>query len=341
MEGQGIHLSRKAVLELLRKQEGVYLSGEELSRQLGLSRTAIWKAVDTLRKEGYTIEARTGLGYCLRQAPNALTEQEIRRFLGPTAVVGRILCCLDEVDSTNNYAKKLALSGAADGTVVTANCQTMGRGRMDRVFQSPPDKGVYLTALLRPDLPPDRLLATTALAGIAVCNAVERVCGVRPQVKWPNDPVLKGKKLSGILTELSLEAESGRLEYLIVGIGINVLQEAEDFAPDVRNVAASLLQVLDRVVSRPALAAALIEELDKLYEALRTGRAAPYLDAYRRDCVNLGQTVQLLGGDGSREVVEALDVDELFGLVVRTADGTVKTIRSGEVSVRGMYGYVE
>ena len=334
-------MSRKAVLSFLRAHEGTYRSGEELSRALGLSRTAVWKAVDALRKEGYTIDARTGLGYCLTGTPDAMTEAEIRSFLGPVARVGRELRCLDEVDSTNLYARQIAMAGAPDGTVVTANCQTAGRGRMARSFQSPRDKGIYLTALLRPDLPPERLLPVTALAGVAVCRTVERLCGVQVGLKWPNDPILNGRKLCGILTEMSLEGETGRLQYVVVGIGINVLQAPEDFPPDVREVAISLLQALGHPVSRPAMAAALIEELDRLYEALLTGELSPYLDAYRARCINLGKTVQLLTPDGGREIAQAVDVDDQFGLMVRTADGKEKTVRSGEVSVRGLYGYIE
>ncbi len=211
---------------------------------------------------------------------------------------------------------------------------------MDRSFQSPRGKGIYLTALLRPDRPPEQLIQVTALAGVAVCTAVERVCGVRPGVKWPNDPVLDGRKLCGILTEMTLEAESGRLRSLVVGIGVNVAQTAEDFSPEVREVAISLAQALGWPVSRPVLAAAIIEELDRLYAALLSGDTGAYLTAYRRDCVNLGRPVQLLLPGGTRETAQALDVDEQFGLVVRTAGGDVRTIRSGEVSVRGMYGYV-
>ena len=151
-------MSKQTVLELLRRREGDFLSGEEISRQLGLSRAAVWKAVDALRRDGYTVEARTGLGYRLAAAPDALTEPEIRRFLPATEVVGRKLVCLSEVDSTNTRAKELAMSGEAEGLVVVADCQTAGRGRMGRSFQSPRGKGIYLTALLRPDLPPERLM---------------------------------------------------------------------------------------------------------------------------------------------------------------------------------------
>lgn len=333
-------MSRKTVLALLRAQGEEFLSGEEISGRLGLSRTAVWKAVDALRREGYEIEARAGLGYRLTGTPDALTELEIRSFLEETAVVGRELQCFDEIDSTNNYAKRIALSGAPDGTVIVADCQTAGRGRMDRSFQSPKGKGIYLTALLRPELPPERLLPVTALAGVAVCAAVEWVCGVRPGLKWPNDPVLGSRKLCGILTELSVEAETGRVQYLVLGIGVNVLQTAEDFTPEVAEMATSLAMALGRPVSRPALAAALIEELDRLYTALRAGDLSEYLAAYRRDCVNLGKAVQLISPAG-RETVTAVGIDGDFGLVVRGADGEERAVRSGEVSVRGLYGYVE
>ena len=261
-------------------------------------------------------------------------ETEIRSLLEANAVVGRQLICLEEVDSTNNYAKELARAGGADGTVVIADCQTAGRGRRERSFQSPRGKGLYLTVLLRPDLPPDRLTPVTALAGVAVCGAVERVCGVRPGLKWPNDPVLRSKKLCGILTELTGAGA------LILGIGINVSQTAEDFSPDVAAMATSLVLELGRPVSRAALAAALLEELDRLYDALRAGAWQAALEQYRRDCVNLGRQVQLLTADG-RETVTAVAVDEDFGLVVRDDTGAVRTVRSGEVSVRGMYGYTE
>ena len=176
----------------------------------------------------------------------------------------------------------------------------------------------------------------------ALCDAVEELCGVRPGLKWPNDPVLCGKKLCGILTEMSLEAETGRVQSLVLGIGINVGQQPEDFSPEVREVATSLLQVLGRPVSRPQLTAALLEELDRAYSALLAGDLSEYQAAYRRDCVNLGKTVQLLPfGGGERETAQAVDIDEEFSLVVRGADGKERTVRSGEVSVRGLWGYTE
>lgn len=329
---------RNEILSLLR--QGKTVSGTELSRRFGLSRAAVWKAVDALRRDGYVIEARTGLGYRLIQTPDTLSEAEIRSFLKPTRRVGRTLYCFEEIDSTNNYLKTLSRRGGDDGAVAVANAQTAGRGRMERVFQSPKGKGIYLSVLLRSQLCPLRLLPVTAMTGVAVCAAVERICGVRPGLKWPNDPVLNGRKLCGILTEMALEAEAGRVQSMIVGIGINVSQEAADFSPEVAEMATSLAQELGRPVSRPALAAALIEELDKVYTALEAGNLSAYLEAFRRDCVNLGKQARITSPAGA-EIVTALGVDDQFGLLIRDADGAERVIRSGEVSVRGLYGYLD
>lgn len=334
-------MSRQKVLDFLKKSPDAYLSGEEIATHLGLSRTAVWKAVDALRKEGYIIEARTSMGYRLTGTPDALTEREIRSFLRPTQAVGRELHCMETVDSTNTYLKRLALTGAADGTVAVADSQTGGRGRMQRPFQSPLGKSTLLSVLLKPKLPPARLLPVTALCAVAISTAVERVCGVRPGIKWTNDLVLNGKKLCGILTEMALEGETEQLQYLVIGIGINVLQQPEDFTDGVGDVATSLAMELGRPVSRPRLAAAEIEELDRLYDVLKRGDTEDYLTLYRRDCVTLGKTVQLIAADGSRRTAEALDVDDEFGLVVRESDGRENVIRFGEVSVRGMYGYLK
>ena len=339
-EKRGEAMSREKVFALLSAHNGEYLSGETISAQLGISRAAVWKAVSALRRDGYTIEAQTGLGYRLADSPDVVSERELLRHLGATRVVGHTLYCFESVDSTNSFLKRAAAEGAPDGTVAVADEQTAGRGRRGRSFSSGPGRGVYLSALLRPQLAPEKILPLTALGAVAACDAVERACGVRPQIKWTNDLVLNGKKLSGTLTELSLEGESGALQYAVIGIGINCNNVREDFPPEISDVATSIFQETGRRVRRAALAAALVEELDKLYAALMSGDTSAYLTAYRRDCLTLGREVQLLWQD-AREKVTALDVDDQFGLIVRRADGTVETIRTGEVSVRGLYGYVE
>lgn len=333
-------MSKETIVKLLHAQDGAFLSGEALSAQLGISRAAIWKAVSALRRDGYEIEAVTGRGYRLLRSPDRLDEQTVRARLGAVRTVGTTLYCLASVDSTNSFLKREAARGAADGTVALADEQTGGRGRRGRSFQSPTGKGIYLSVLMRPELSANALLPLTGLGAVAVCNAVERVCALRPRIKWTNDLVLGGRKLCGILTELSVEGESGALQYVVMGIGVNVAQEPADFDGEVAGIATSLTMETGKSVSRSALAAAIIEELDALYAALCRGEIAPYLARYRSDCLTVGREVQLLWQD-AREKVVALGVDDELGLIVRRADGTVETIRTGEVSVRGLYGYVE
>ncbi len=333
-------MSKETVLKLLQKHSGNYVSGEGISGELGITRAAVWKAVNALRRDGYAIEARKSCGYRLMEAPDRLGETEIRAELGETKLVGRKLVCFESVDSTNAYLKRAASEGVIDGTVAVANEQTGGKGRRGRSFMSLPDKGIYLSVLLRPPVEPNHLLPITGFCAVAVCNAIERVAQVRPRIKWANDLVLGGKKLAGILTELSMEGESGALQYVIMGIGVNVAHTEEDFAGELSSIATSLNLETGASVSRAALAAAMIEELDALYMALLRHRLAPYLEAYRNDCLTIGQEVQLLWEDVHEKVL-AVGVDDDLGLQVMRANGTEDVIRTGEVSVRGLYGYVE
>ena len=269
---------------------------------------------------------------------NETRTRTLRSLVGDTAVVGRTLRCFEQLDSTNLYLKRAAAEGAPDGLAVLADAQTAGRGRRGRSFQSAGGKGLYLSVLLRPPLTQEALLPLTGLCAVSVCDAVEEVTGTRPQIKWTNDLVLRGRKLGGILTELV--TVGARLDAVVIGIGLNVSQQADDFSGEVAGLATSLSLALGREFSRDALAAALLHALDRLYAALLAGDTAAYLAAYRRDCVTLGREVQLLWQD-VREKVTALDVDEQFGLVVRRGDGRTDVIRTGEVSVRGLYGYIE
>ena len=333
-------MGKETVLALLLRERGRFVSGESISASLGITRAAIWKSISALRAQGYEIDAVPGRGYCLKSLPDTLSEQTVRSYMGKVRTVGKRIDCFDSIDSTNAYLKRIALDGAPDGTVAVAAEQTSGRGRRGRSFQSAAGKGVYLSILLRPDMTPQQLMPLTGLIAVAMSRAVDRVAGTHSQIKWTNDLILNSRKLCGILTELSVEGETGELQYVVAGIGFNVSQREEDFDGEVAKIATSILRETGKLVSRAALSAAMIEELDTLYAALKSGDTGAYLDEYRRRCVTIGREVQLLWQD-TKEKVTALDVDEAFGLVVRRENGAVETIRTGEVSVRGLYGYVE
>ena len=242
------------------------------------------------------------------------------------------------IDSTNMEAKRRALDGAKEGLIVLAEEQTGGRGRLGRSFQSPRGCGLYLSALLRPDLSPAEVTDITAWVAVAVCDGIQVSCGVRPRIKWTNDLVLNGKKLCGILTEIALEGESHALDYLVPGIGINVSQTPEDFGPELAATATSLSYELGRPVRRADLAVQVIKALDRMYAGFPRNRQE-YLDKYRADCLTPGNQVQLVTPNSRREAF-AVEIDDQFRLVVEFPDGTRQALSAGEVSVRGMYGYV-
>lgn len=330
-------MSRERVLALLRERPGDFLSGEAMSKTLGISRAGVWKAIEGLRQEGYTIASAPNRGYCLQYAPDRLRVGELFGLLSD-AKIGSQLRCLDVIDSTNTECKRQAMEGAPEGLVVTAEEQTGGRGRRGRGFQSPRGKGLYLSALFRPNMDPARVSDFTAWVAVAVCDGIEACCNVRPQIKWTNDIVLGGKKLVGILTELSLEGETNALDYMVAGIGVNVNQAPEDFSQEIRDMATSLSQVLGRTVRRAELAAQIILALDRMYTAYPEGRA-DYLAKYRADCITTGHQVQLITPTARRQAF-ALEINDDFNLVVELYNGKKETICAGEVSVRGMYGYV-
>ena len=267
-----------------------------------------------------------------------LSEESVRAACGSLHTVGRSLQYYDTLPSTNTHLRQLALRGAEDGTAVLAGAQSAGRGRMGREFQSAAGKGLYLSVLLRLAPAAEKLLPLTGFCAVAVQRAILRVCALRTQIKWTNDLVWEGKKLCGILTEPCFSGDTPL--FAVVGVGVNVSQRPGDFSGDVRDVAVSLAEAVGHPVSRAALCAAILEELDALYAALLAGNTAEYLADYRRTCLTLGREVRLLWKDTAAQAT-ALDVDEQLGLIVRYADGRTETVRTGEVSVRGLYGYTE
>jgi len=241
----------------------------------------------------------------------------------------------DTIDSTNTRAKELALSGAPHGTVVTAGHQSAGRGRLGRSFQSPAGMGIYMSVILRPACPPEALMHLTCAAGTAMCDAVETAVGFRPGIKWTNDLVHDSRKLGGILTEL-ITTPLGLAA--VIGIGINCSQQLSDFSPELQGFAGSLTMVTSIPVDRAALAAAMIEALQHMDSHLLT-KKKQILTRYRADCITIGQDVSVLRGNEVRHG-HAVDIDDSGALVVRFHDGHEEAVNSGEVSIRGMYGYV-
>lgn len=255
-------------------------------------------------------------------------------------IIGREVIHLKHVDSTNSYLMQRAADGAEEGLAVIAHRQTAGRGRRGRSFQSTGGLGLYLSVLVRPDLPAIDAPELTAWTAVAVCNGIEAAFGKRPQVKWINDIVADGRKLGGILTEMALNPD-GSLSHVVIGIGINVYHRRRDFAPELQDMAISIAQWLDRDLrdkTREYLAHCILRALDDMYCVFPTNRSS-FLRRYRDDCVTIGQLIRVITSDESIPAV-AEDIDDRFRLRVRYDDGSTATLNAGEVSVRGLWDYI-
>ena len=310
-------------------QSREYVSGAELSRRFGVTRAGIHVTVERLREAGYEIDSVRKRGYRLLGGPDNLGIGDLAAHLPAKRL--ETIRCLKEVDSTNRYLKDLAEEGLPEGFTVIAYAQTKGRGRFGRFFASPAGDGLYLSMLLRNAGDPRGLGDATAYAAVAAANAVRRVTGICPDIKWVNDLQIHGKKICGILTELSLKAESAEIQSCVVGIGINV-RSGEEFPEELRETAGSIEgECPDVKVCRAALAAALIEELDRVREDYPSRKEA-YLSAYRELCATRGPVV-LRDASGERRAL-ALGIGEDFSLLVEYPDGTRESVRSGEVSAR-------
>ena len=300
-----------------------------MAERLGVTRAAVWKKIAALRDAGYDISSAPRSGYVLRSAPDRLIETEISQDL-KTALVGRKVICYDAVDSTNLVLKNLAREGAEDGTVVVADSQGTGRGRMERAFFSPPGKGIWVSILLRPTFLPQDAPKCTLMAAVAVARAME-VFGLRAEIKWPNDILHDGRKLVGILTEMS--AEMDRVNYVVIGIGINVNIAPEDFPAELRAIATSLMQMKGAPLPRVAFLQELLRVLDDLYASVQREGFASVLAAWREYAVTLGQEVRVIGPAGEEFEGVAADIDAEGALLVDTAEGR-RRVLAGDVSIR-------
>ena len=330
------------ILQALKEAAPEYVSGEELSRLLGVTRTTVWKCINELRKLDYAIEASSRNGYRLVSKPDRLNGFEVAHRLG-TAVVGRNVLYFDTLDSTNNHAKMLASGGCEDGTVIIAGNQTAGRGRIGKSWNSQENKGVYMTVVLRPAIPPEKIQLLTLAAAVAVVDAVRSVCGVEAGIKWPNDVVLEGKKICGILTEMNCEMDI--VNFAVLGIGINYSQTSADFPEELRDRAVSVLAHLQargiqgNPPGRIDLARAVLTELDKGYALLTGGDEGRIVEMWKRRSVTIGREVGIRHRDGSFTGT-AVDITSDGRLVVSCSDGAVREVVSGEISVRGLLGYI-
>lgn len=322
------------ILKWLKEKDG-YLSGQELCDLLGVSRTAVWKVIKQLQQEGYQIEAVRNKGYCLTRVADVMTESELKTRMGESWL-GKNLEYHDMIDSTNIRAKKLAEEGAEDGTLVIADIQSAGRGRRGRGWDAPGGVGIWMSLLLRPSIAPSSASMLTLVAALAVAKGIQEAAGLKPEIKWPNDIVIAGKKVCGILTEMSAELEG--IHYVVIGIGINV--NIIDFPEELKERATSLYLQSGEQVNRGQVIAAVMQAFEVYYENfLETGNLSGLLCEYEERLANKNQEVRVLAASDSYEGI-CLGIDKTGELLVKRKDETIQHVVSGEVSVRGIYGYV-
>ncbi|NLL77626.1 MAG: biotin--[acetyl-CoA-carboxylase] ligase [Clostridiales bacterium] len=322
------------ILTLLRESED-YVSGQELCNRFGVSRTAVWKVMNQLKEEGYVIEAVQNKGYKLKENPDVLSLSELKSRIH-NRWAGNTVYFYEETGSTNIDAKRLAEEGAPHGTVVVADKQNAGRGRRGRVWQSPSGKDIYFTLLLRPDFEPDKAAALTLVMALSVAQAVEGSCAVQAGIKWPNDIVVNGKKVCGILTEMNVEP--GYIQYVVIGVGINV--NLEDFPEEIVKTATSLLLESKAEWPRAELLQSVLKCFEDNYEKfLRTHDLTDIKEEYTKHLVNCNREVRVLDPKGEFEGI-ARGINAAGELLVETEKDKIVEVYAGEVSVRGLYGYV-
>ena len=325
---------KNEILRALRETDS-YVSGQELCRKLGVSRTAVWKNIRSLQEDGYEIEAVTNRGYRLAGVPDTIAEEEVASRL-QTERMGRQIRYFSRIDSTNQYAKRIAEEGAPDGTLIIADEQTAGKGRSGRTWVTPPAEAIAFTLLLRPKLSPDRISMVTLVMGLAVTNAVNSLYGVSAGIKWPNDVVIKGRKLCGILTEMS--AEVRQVNYIVIGVGINA--NLTSFPEEIREIATSLKLEMGRDINRAELIARVMTEFERLYAEFEAqGDLGAVMQEYNELCLNAGSKVRVLDPNGEYTGTSR-GINSMGELLVETEDGKMQEVYAGEVSVRGIYGYV-
>lgn len=321
---------QKKILDILLNADD-FISGQEISEKLGVSRQAVWKAINALKEKGYEIQSVTNRGYRLVSSPNYLNESSLKSLLH-NKIIGKNLIVLDSVDSTNDYLKKLGNEGCENGTVVAAREQTKGKGRLGRTWQSKKDDGIAFSVLLRPNVAPSEVSAITPLAGLAVCKAIREYTKLDCVIKWPNDIIVGRKKLVGILTEMSAEFDA--VEYVITGIGINV--DHTSFPEEIAFKATSLLLETGRHIDKNEFLACVLEHIENEFVKNNLELTSTALSEYTDLCATVGRSVTFQRGT-RRISGMAVGVSEHGELKVMMSDGTICLVNSGEVTVQGIY----
>lgn len=322
---------RDQIIRLFLAGDDKFISGESLSRQLGVSRAAVWKHITALRQVGYNIEAVPSRGYQLLSRPDLLLPEVVQTGL-KSEIIARQVEFYAELDSTNQRAQELGEQGALEGSVVIAETQTAGRGRMGRSWSSPAGVNLYTSILLRPQLLPLQASQLTFMSAVAVARSIEAVAGVSVNVKWPNDILLNGKKVAGLLNEISAEMEG--IHYVVLGIGVNLNMRADQFPADLRYPATSLLLATGKAVDRVAFAQQLYHQLDGLYRLLNSSGFAPIRIAWEALFDMLGSRVNV--DCGQQQFAGVVDgIAEDGALLLRLADGKQQQIYAGDVTPLG------
>lgn len=325
---------KKKILTLLKEQQG-FVSGQDICEQLGISRTAVWKYINRLKEEGYEIESVTRKGYRLLQSPDFMTEEELCQYL-PEGILSGELCYYESIDSTNEEAKRKAALGAPDESLFFADNQTAGKGRRGRTWISPKGEDIFFSLLLRPDLPVSCASMLTLIAAMAAAEVSEKYSGETCQIKWPNDIVLHNKKICGILTEMGLEMNE--ISYIVVGVGFNI--NRKEFPEEISEMGTSLFRETGKKIPRARFLADFIEGFMKRYHRfLREQNLASFVEEYESHLVNIGRKVKIIK-KGQEKIRTALGINEKGELIVQDENGEKENVFSGEVSVRGLYGYV-
>ncbi|HVP77641.1 MAG TPA: biotin--[acetyl-CoA-carboxylase] ligase [Thermodesulfobacteriota bacterium] len=315
------------ILQLLRDHSSEFLSGEEIRRRLKVSRTAVWKRIQKLRAQGYEIKASTRSGYRLLASPDLLTASEIKPLL-KTKWIGKTIHHFDTLDSTNSKAYQLALGGAEEGEVVIAESQEKGKGRLGRPWVSPPFLNLYLSVILRPRIPPHQASLITLMAAVATADAIQKATGLRPLIKWPNDILLRNRKVAGLLNEIHSEID--RVHFVILGVGVNLNAEENTFSEEIRAIATSLKMETGRTILRKAFLRSLLQTLEEWYSIFLEEGSGVLLQAWRNWAQIEGRRVKVTSF-GETLTGTAIDVDSDGALIMETEEGRRTRVVAGDV----------